>query len=189
MPKLSIHLAGVLLTASLTACAPRGPLPVSEAPAASLVAHPLAPGERLRVTIYGEPALTGEYALNTAGELAFPLAGTIQAAGRTPTELADELGSVLRSRGYLTDPHVVIEVLAYRPVYVLGEVNQPGEFPYRPGMTALAAVANAQGFTYRARQNIVFIKRADEAEEREVRLTSDLVVQPGDIVRIGERYF
>jgi polysaccharide export outer membrane protein len=56
-------------------------------------------------------------------------------------------------------------------------------------MTALAAVANAQGFTYRARQNIVFIKRADEAEEREVRLTSDLVVQPGDIVRIGERYF
>ena len=67
--------------------------------------------------------------------------------------------------------------------------NQPGEFPYQPGMTALAAIARAEGFTYRARQTAIFLKRAGEAEEREVTLTSDLIIQPGDIVRVAERYF
>ena len=189
MPRFMIHILVPLLAAGLAGCASSGPFPVSENPAAPLAAHPLAPGERLRITVYGEPTLTGEYVLNTAGELAFPLAGTVEAAGKTPVELAADLGNAFRSQGYLVDPNVVVEVMAYRPIYVLGEVNQPGEFPYQPGLTALAAVAQAEGFTYRARQNIVFIKRANEAEEREVPLTSDLVVLPGDIVRVGERYF
>ncbi|WP_129792168.1 polysaccharide biosynthesis/export family protein [Sphingosinicella sp. CPCC 101087] len=178
----------LVLTASLAACS-QGPFPVSENPPAPASAHALGPGERLRVTVYGEPALTGEYVLSSGGELAFPLAGTIQAAGKSPDALATELAASLKNMGYLLDPNVAVEVLAYRPFYVLGEVNQPGEFPYQPGLTVLAAVARAEGFTYRARQSSVFIKRAGEPAEREVPLTSDLIVQPGDIVRIGERYF
>lgn len=172
----------------LSACAGSGPFAASEAPPA-VAPHALGPGERVRVIVFGEDTLTGEYALGGAGELAFPLIGTVDAAGRTPADLAATIAESLRSRGYLIDPHVTVEVIAYRPIYVLGEVNQPGEFPYQPGMTALAAIARAQGFTYRARQSDIFIKRADEAEEREVPLTSDLAVGPGDILRIGERYF
>src|SRR3546814_8556768 len=111
-----------------------------------------------------------------------------QAAGKTPQALGEELSAAL-SPDYLLNPNLVVEVLTYRPIYVLGEVNQPGEFPYQPGMTVLAAIARAEGFTSRARQRAVFIKRAGEAEEREVTLTSDLTIQPGDIVRVAERYF
>lgn len=181
-PLLAMMLAG------LGACAHQGSFPVSAAPEAASAEHALAPGERLRITTYGEAALTGEYSIGAGGELAFPLVGTLAAAGKTPRELGETLRTAL-ANGFLSEPNVVVEVLAYRPFYVLGEVNEPGEFPYQPGLTVLAAIARAQGFTYRARQTAVFIKRAGDAEEREVALTSDLVVGPGDILRIGERYF
>lgn len=182
IPALAMVLAG------LAACAHQGSFPVGAAPEAATAAHRLAPGERLRITTYGEAALTGEFTIGAGGELAFPLVGTLPAAGKTPNELGAALRTALAD-GFLAEPNVVVEVLAYRPFYVLGEVNEPGEFPYQPGLTVLAAIARAQGFTYRARQTRVFIKRAGEAEEREVALTSDLVIGPGDIVRIGERYF
>lgn len=176
------------LACLLAACAAQGPFPVSADGAPAQAGHLLGPGEKLRITVYGETALTGEYVIGADGELAFPLVGTIPAAGKTPQALTQDLAAAL-GNGYLLNPNVAIEVMTYRPVYVLGEVNQPGEFPYQPGMTALAAIAAAEGFTYRARQSVVFVKRAGEAEEREVTLTSDLVIQPGDIVRVGERYF
>ena len=185
-PVLALALA---LFAGLAGCAGQGSFPVSstaEAPGAT--EHVLTPGERLRVTTYGEPGLTGEFTIGAGGYLAFPLVGSIEAAGKTPRELGTALGTAL-GQGFLLNPSVVVEVLAYRPFYVLGEVNQPGEFPYQPGLTVLAAIARAEGFTYRARQSVVYIKRAGEREEREVPLTSDLVINPGDVVRIGERYF
>jgi polysaccharide export outer membrane protein len=185
----ALTLTLALTLAMFAGCAPQGPFPVGAAPEAATPAARLAPGERLRITTFGEPTLTGEFTVGADGGLAFPLIGAIPASGKTPRELAGALREALLAQGYLTNPNVAVEVLAYRPFYVLGEVNQPGEFPYQPGLTVLAAVARAQGFTYRARQSRVFIKRAGEAEEREVPLTSDLVVGPGDIVRIGERYF
>lgn len=172
----------------IAACASQGPFPVGAAGEQAQAGHQLAPGEKLRITTYGETALTGEYTIGAAGEVAFPLVGTMQAAGKTPQALGQELTAAL-ANGFLQNPSVVVEVLTYRPIYVLGEVNQPGEFPYQPGMTALAAIARAEGFTYRARQTAIFLKRAGEAEEREVTLTSDLAIQPGDIVRVAERYF
>lgn len=182
VPALMLALTG------LAACAHQGSFPVGGAPEVANAEHRLAPGERLRVTTYGEAALTGEFAIGAGGELAFPLIGSIPAAGKTPRELSAALRTALAD-GFLSEPNVSVEVISYRPFYVLGEVNEPGEFPYQPGLTVLAAIARAQGFTYRARQTAVFLKRAGEAEEREVTLTSDLVVGPGDIVRIGERYF
>lgn len=172
----------------IAACASQGPFPVGTVGEQTEAGHLLAPGERLRITTYGETALTGEYAVGAAGDVAFPLVGTLQASGKTPQALGQELTAAL-ANGFLQNPSVVVEVLIYRPIYVLGEVNQPGEFPYQPGMTALAAIARAEGFTYRARQTAIFLKRAGEAEEREVTLTSDLAVRPGDIVRVAERYF
>ncbi|MDQ8755436.1 polysaccharide biosynthesis/export family protein [Sphingosinicella sp. LHD-64] len=181
---LFLSLLGLLVAA----CASQDPFPVGTAGGQAQAGHRLAPGEKLRITTYGETALTGEYTIGAAGDVAFPLVGTIQAAGKTPQALGQELTAAL-ANGFLLNPSVVVEVLTYRPIYVLGEVNQPGEFPYQPGMTALAAIARAEGFTYRARQASIFLKRAGEAEEREVTLTSDLTIQPGDIVRVAERYF
>jgi polysaccharide export outer membrane protein len=177
-----------LLGLLAAACASQGPFPIGAASGGAQPEHLLAPGERLRITTYGETALTGEYTVGAGGDLAFPLVGTLQASGKTPQALGQELTAALAS-GFLQSPSVVVEVLSYRPIYVLGEVNQPGEFPYQPGMTALAAIARAEGFTYRARQRAIFLKRAGEAEEREVTLTSDLAVRPGDIVRVAERHF
>jgi polysaccharide export outer membrane protein len=91
--------------------------------------------------------------------------------------------------GFLKEPRVAIEVLTYRPFFILGEVNKPGEYPYSSGLTVMNAVATAQGFTYRAQKGQVFLKRGDAKEEISVKLTPDLLVQPGDTIRVGERYF
>jgi len=178
----------VVLAVLLAGCVSRGSFPVGAEAAPAPAEHALQAGERLHITTYGEPTLTGDFNLGSAGELSFPLVGTVPAAGKTPRQLGAMLTTAL-GNGFLQNPSVVVEVLNYRPFYVLGEVNQPGEFPYQPGLTVLAAIARAEGFTYRARQRTVFIKRAGEPREEEVPLTSDLVVNPGDVVRVGERYF
>ncbi|MDG6745886.1 SLBB domain-containing protein, partial [Staphylococcus aureus] len=91
--------------------------------------------------------------------------------------------------GYLREPRVSMDVLTYRPFYIMGEVTKPGEYPYSNGLTALNAVARAEGFTYRANKRKVFIKRFGETTEQQYKLDPSVVVYPGDTVRIGERYF
>jgi polysaccharide export outer membrane protein len=104
----------------------------------------------------------------------------------------DEVRAEVQTRlaaGYLVNPNVSMEILAFRPFYILGEVNKPGEYPYSVGLTVLNAVAKSEGFTYRADKNHVFIKRRGEDQEHRVDLSSSTIVQPGDTIRIGERYF
>ncbi|MDC7676459.1 polysaccharide biosynthesis/export family protein [Asticcacaulis machinosus] len=144
--------------------------------------------DKIRVIVFGEPDLSGEFVVNGEGKVALPLIGEVRAAGLTVTELQDQYAGVLRE-GYLKDPRVSIEVLTFRPFYILGEVSQPGEYPYTNGLTVMNAVARAQGFTYRANKKKVFIKSAGSTEEREVELTTGLTIQPGDTIRVAERYF
>nr|WP_303649608.1 polysaccharide biosynthesis/export family protein [Asticcacaulis machinosus] len=144
--------------------------------------------DKIRVIVFGEPDLSGEFVVNGQGTVALPLIGEVKAAGLTVTQLQEQYASVLRE-GYLKDPRVSIEVLTFRPFYVLGEVSLPGEYPYVNGMTVMNAVARAQGFTYRANKKKVFIKSATTEQERAVELTSTLTVQPGDTIRVAERYF
>ncbi|OYW82908.1 MAG: polysaccharide biosynthesis protein [Asticcacaulis sp. 32-58-5] len=144
--------------------------------------------DKIRVIVFGEPDLSGEFVVNGQGTVALPLIGEIKASGLTVTELQDQYAAVLRE-GYLKDPRVSIEVLTFRPFYVLGEVSRPGEYPYVNGMTVMNAIARAQGFTYRANKKRIYIKSADSTEERAVELTQTLTVQPGDTIRVAERYF
>lgn len=148
----------------------------------------LGPADKVRVNVFGEEALTGEFLVGGSGRISLPLIGEVQAAGLTITELQENIAAALRE-GYINEPRVNAEVLNYRPFYILGEVNTPGEYPYTNNLTVLNAVATAGGFTYRADTRRVYIKRADGAGEVAFPLTTATQVAPGDTIRIGERFF
>lgn len=169
-------------------CTGQEPLP-GGAPPPPTQAMLLAPGDKLRIMTFGEESLSGEFAITPAGTIAFPLIGGVKAAGIDTGTLSLSIQNALREGGYVIDPRVSVEVAAYRPVYILGEVNKPGEYPFTQGLTVRGVVAKANGFTYRANQKRVFIKRAGAAGEEMVPLTADLLVMPGDTIRFAERYF
>lgn len=148
----------------------------------------LGTADKVRVIVYNEPTLSGEFTVSDNGTLSMPLIGNISASGRSPREVATDIQAKLAD-GYLREPRVSIDVLTYRPFYILGEVTKPGEYAYSSGLTALNAVARAQGFTYRANKRKVFLKRAGESAEKQVDLEPGLEIRPGDTLRIGERYF
>nr|WP_240609536.1 polysaccharide biosynthesis/export family protein [Phenylobacterium deserti] len=148
----------------------------------------LGSGDKIRVITFGEEALTGEFFVGGSGKVSFPLIGEVQAAGLSAPEFQRAVEAALKE-GYLKEPRVSVEVLNYRPFYILGEVTKPGEYPYTNGLTVLNAVATANGFTYRANTKKVFIKRANSDKEEELALTSSTQVAPGDTIRIAERFF
>lgn len=144
--------------------------------------------DKVRVTVFGEEALTGEFLVGGNGKISLPLIGETQASGMTIGQFQQEISTALQ-QGYITEPRVSAEVLNYRPFYILGEVSAPGTFPYTNSLTVLNAVATAGGFTYRADIKRVFIKRADGDREEEFPLTTATRVAPGDTIRIRERLF
>ena len=147
----------------------------------------LGTADKVKVTVFNETTLSGEYVVSSDGSIAFPLIGNVPAAGRTPVELQKAIRNQLAD-GYLVNPNVAVEIESFRPFYIYGEVNHPGEVPYESGMTVLKAVALAQGFTYRADRHRIYLKRS-AVPGAEVRAGEDAVVQPGDTIRVGERYF
>ena len=158
------------------------------APVADIASYKLGPGDALRVTVFRHEDLSGEFALDGEGYFAMPLVGEIVAGGRTARELENEVEQALKSGGYLVEPQVSIEVLNYRPFYIIGEVNNPGSFEYVNGMTVINAVALAGGFTYRADQDDIVISRGGSSGP-EMQAAPDTQVLPGDIIEIQERFF
>lgn len=162
------------------------PGPISDAaPAAE---YTLSSGDRVRINVFGQTDLSGEFELDGTGTFSMPLIGLIQAEGLAIPELQDRIAQSL-SDGYLINPRVSAEVINYRPFYILGEVRNPGEFPYTNGLTVLEAVASAGGFSYRARKSVVYIRGTNATDEVEVPLTATTRVNPGDTLRIRERVF
>lgn len=173
------------------AAAPQAELPP---PAAGAPAAPVDPdyqlgsGDKVRVTVFGEPTLSGEFFVTGSGQMSLPLLGEIKAAGLNVRQFQEAVETALRN-GYLKQPRVSAEVLNFRPFYILGEVSKPGTYPYTSGLTVQNAVATAGGYTYRADKNKVYIKRLGEEKETKMSLTPSTQVSPGDTVRIGERFF
>ena len=183
---IALGLAVSLLTAAPAASAAEA---VSDVPGAPRLAdYRLGSGDKVRIITYGEESLTGEFFVSGSGVVSLPLIGEVRATGLSAGELQRAIETALKD-GYLREPRVSVEVLTYRPFYILGEVNKPGEYPYTNGLTIQNAVATAAGFTYRANTKKVFIKRVNEAREQEYPLTSTTAVAPGDTIRIGERFF
>lgn len=197
MTYLTTHLGrlvfGLIGLAMLAACqsgtVPAGP-PVGDGPVVQQVAeaYRLGDGDDLRVTVFGEPELSGDFQVDGTGSISMPLIGTVQVAGMTLPEFQTTLENRLRG-GFLVNPQVSAEVTNYRPYFILGEVNRPDQYQFASGLTVMNAVAAAGGFTYRANRREVFIRSAGENAERKVLLTTTTMVRPGDTIRIGERIF
>ena len=151
------------------------------------VEYRLGPGDELRITVFNEPDLTGVFLVGSQGTIAYPLVGEVRAGGLTIPEFTNALRVALLE--YIRQPNVSVAVNNYRPFFILGEVQRPGTYPYSASLTVLNAVATAGGFTYRANRSRVFIRHANEHEERSYPLTIATPVLPGDTVRIGERLF
>ncbi len=148
----------------------------------------LGTGDRLRLTVFNEPTLSGEFEIDASGDISIPLIGSIKAAGITQRQLEQAIAAKLAA-GYMRDPRVNIEMLKYRPFYILGEVQKAGEYQYRNGMNVIGAVAVAGGFTYRANDQTVLIRRAGDTKEVSYPVATTTMVYPGDIVRVSERLF
>jgi protein involved in polysaccharide export with SLBB domain len=148
----------------------------------------LGSGDKLQITVFNHEDLTGEYTVDGTGNVSIPLIGTITAKNLSLSEFEETLRSKL-SPDYIVNPKFSIQVLNYRPFYILGEVERPDSYSYVSGMTYLTAVAIAGGFTYRAKQNHVFVIHANDATKTEVQAKMDMPVMPGDIIRVDERMF
>ncbi len=181
-------LMGMALLAVCAACGSSGTIQSDTGLAQATVQdYRLGSGDRLRISVYGEEELTGEFVVSTTGVVSYPLIGDHPAQGKTVAEFTESLRTALTR--YVLRPSMSVEVLNYRPFFILGEVQTPGTYPYSGGLNVMNAVATAGGFSYRADTRRVFIKHADEIAEREYALTSTTSVLPGDTVRIPERRF
>ncbi len=158
--------------------------------AAESLEYTLAPGDRIRIAVFGEEALTGDFVISSSGNLLFPLVGNLGASSKTVEELQAALTAALAD-GYLKDPRVTIQVVAFRPFYILGEVARPGDYPVSTGLTLAQAVSQAGGYSYRANTRKIFIKRANDTTERliDLRKAGPVIVRAGDTIRIAERHF
>lgn len=148
----------------------------------------LGPGDKVRVTVFGDDQLSGEFQVDANGAIAMPLIGDVDAGGRTTNELATAVTEKL-SKDYLKNPKVSVEVIDYRPFFILGEVRNPGSYPYVNGMRVMNAIALAGGFTYRAREGRMKINRDIDGQLQELDADQTTVVLPGDVIEVPERFF
>jgi polysaccharide export outer membrane protein len=145
-------------------------------------------GDKLRVMVYGQEGLTNTYAIDAGGSITMPLIGSVPARGRTPASLAAEISAKLRN-GYIREPSVAVEIEAYRPFFILGEVAAPGQYPYVPNLTVESAVAIAGGFSPRARRDVVTLTHTDATGAARVVVPLGTSLNPGDTVLVAERWF
>ena len=170
---------------------PIGPEPMVAQPVSMEVetnAYALDSGDKLRVVVFGQEGLSASYSVDASGNITMPLIGAVRARGMTPAGLQRAVTAKLKN-GFVREPHVAVEVEAYRPFFILGEVTLPGQYPYVPNMTVETAVAIAGGFTPRAFKHKIEVSRhVNGMTERRV-VSPNYPVRPGETVHIAERWF
>ena len=150
--------------------------------------YKLGSGDQLRVTVFGHDDLSGDFQVEGSGLVSLPLVGAIPLGGKTVIEAEAAIVAALKP-DYLKNPRVSVQVLNYRPFYIIGEVNSPGSYSYVSGMTVLEAVAIAGGFTYRAKESEMTITRGSDDSRREAEAVPETLVLPGDVIKVPERFF
>ncbi len=152
------------------------------------IAYKLGSGDRVKVTVFGHDDLSGRFLVGGNGDVALPLIGKVRAGGLTVAEFEIRVVDALKP-DYLKNPRVSVEVLNYRPFYIIGEVKQPGSYAYVSGMTVVNAIALAGGYTYRARGNNIYVTRATDPKNVKRPADHDTQILPGDVIEVPERYF
>jgi len=177
----------VLAMASLVSSAPA----MAQAPAAPAAGedarYTLDAGDRVRLVVFGQKDLSGDFVVTGNGTLSLPLIGEVTVKGLTLRQIEAAIAGKLEP-DYLKNPRVSAEVINYRPFYIIGEVKNPGTYPYVNGMRIVNAVAIAGGYTYRANEREMRITRA-KGDGKPERVRPDTLVLPGDVVEVTERYF
>lgn len=171
--------------------APRAAAPINAAayaPEPRNKPYTLDSGDRLRVVVFGQDGLSNSYLVDASGHIAMPLIGSVSARGLTTDELSSRIGERLR-QGFVREPHVAVEVEAYRPFFILGEVTQPGQYPYVADMTVETAVAIAGGFSPRALRDTVTLTRTVNGRQERMTVPTSYALRPGDTINVQERWF
>lgn len=179
---------GPSTTTTTTAATLPKQTPATPGVGTAMAEYRLDSGDKLKITVFGEPDLSGNFEVDGQGVISMSLIGEVSAKGLTIRELQRVIETKLKD-GFVREPQVAAEVQNYRPYYILGEIAKAGEYPYTAGLSVMNAIASAGDFTYRADKRRVFIKSVDSPKEREVKLTPSLLVKPGDTIRIKERFF
>jgi len=149
----------------------------------------LGAGDKIRVIVLQDTEFSGDYEVNAMGAISVRVLGPIQVVGMTLQELEDMLRERYRQGGYLVSPRLSVELVAARPFYIVGEISRPGQFPYVACLHVIQAIAIAGGFTRRASKSNVTIKRYFSTTAEEQAVTEDTLIEPGDVLRVPERYF
>jgi polysaccharide export outer membrane protein len=158
------------------------------APAAYNVPYTLDSGDRLRIVVFGQDGITNSYTVDAGGNVNLPLVGSVPARGSAPAQLASRIGERLK-QGYVREPHVTVEVETYRPFFILGEVTNPGQYPYVANMTAETAVAIAGGFAPRAYKSKIELTRNAPGQQIHGDVPLNYPLRPGDTIVVKERWF
>lgn len=189
MKIVSAAAAALIGLVALSACA-SGPQQSATGPlqTASVDGYTLGSGDEIKVTVFGEPDLSGPFVVDGQGNISMSLIGQVQVQKLTFTGAEKAIADKLKD-GYLKEPKVSVEMTKGRPYYISGEVNRAGEYPFTAGLTVMKAIAAAGDFTYRADKSKIMVKSAEGTVEQEVVLTPTTPVHPGDAIRIRERFF
>lgn len=150
--------------------------------------HQLEPGDQLQITIYGHDDLSGKFEVDNLGTLSLPLIQKVKAEGLTLIELETAITAKLHP-DYIKNPKISIEMLNYHPFYIIGEVNNPGSYPFANGLTIMRAVALAGGYTYRAKKNKALLTHANDPDKKKTPANHDTTIAPGDTIEIPERFW
>lgn len=148
----------------------------------------LGTGDELRIIVFGEEDLSGEFTVDDSGVISMPLIGEVEAAGKTLRELTASVTARLKD-GYLKNPQTSVQIVSYRQFYIYGEVYKPGNYPFKIGLNVTGAIATAGGYTYRADQDEVYITRDIDGKRQEFSAPPSVRVFPGDLIKVPERYF
>ena len=181
---------GLITVGIVVGCAPKTqPLELGTTPPAQNASDfILSSGDQLRITVFGDEDLSGQYDVDTRGMITMPLIGDVKTASMSVTEVADSIVAKLND-GFIVDPKVSIEVISLRPFYILGEVNAPGSYPSVPEMDVFKAIATAGGLTPRAVKDRYIIYRGFAENRIEIEAGDQTPVLPGDSIKVRERFF
>ncbi len=184
---LAMGLALTSCSSSPGAGAARDASPRSAEAPISIEDFKLAAGDKIHLTVYNEDNISGDYEIDAGGLISVPLAGLVKADGLTKAQLESEVAAKLNP--LLKSPRVTVAVVSFRPFYVIGEVEKPGEYQFRNGLNVVSAMAIAGGNTYRASKSYVLIQRGGIGDFQEYAMSPSVKVYPGDLLRVPERFF